>query len=454
MNTTKMKTIKLNTFRLVVFVLFIITCKGENKQLYYQERHRPQFHFSPPEKWMNDPNGLVFYEGEYHLFYQYYPDSTVWGPMHWGHAVSNDLVHWKHLPVALFPDSLGYIFSGSAVIDWKNTSGLQTGKYPPMIAIFTQHSEVRLKNGRNDFQNQSIAFSNDKGRTFVKYNQNPIISNTGEKDFRDPKVVWNESSQKWIMVLAVGQKVKFFSSSNLIKWEYLSEFGTDVGAHGGIWECPDLFPLKVDDMVKWILLVNVNPGAPNGGSGTQYFIGNFDGSKFINDNPKETTLWLDYGPDNYAGVTWTDIPEDDGRRILIGWMSNWDYAQTMPTVKWRNAMTIPRNLKLRDTKCGLRLCSNPVKELKKIRKTKQNFALNPDSIIKITGLNEIILKVNMAESSAEEFGFVFSNRLNEKLIIGFKIQLNQFYIDRTKSGKTNFSSNFTNNHFALFDVPW
>ena len=202
----------------------------------YQEQHRPQIHFSPPEKWMNDPNGMVFYRGEYHLFYQYYPDSTVWGPMHWGHAISKDLVYWDNLPVALFPDSLGYIFSGSAVIDWKNTSGLQTGEHPPMIAIFTHHNEIKQNNGRKDYQNQSMAYSNDMGRNFVKYKHNPVISNPGETDFRDPKVSWNENVKMWVMVLAAGKKVKFYCSPNLLQWEYLSDFGTTAGSHGGVWD--------------------------------------------------------------------------------------------------------------------------------------------------------------------------------------------------------------------------
>ena len=442
-----MKSVK-NAFFYLLVILILVSCKVENKRLQYTEQHRPQFHFSPPEKWMNDPNGLVYFEGEYHLFYQFYPDSTVWGPMHWGHAVSKDLVHWENLPVALYPDSLGYIFSGSAVIDWKNTSGLQTGKNPPMIAIFTQHSEERIKEGRIDFQNQSIAYSNDKGRTFLKYSSNPVLLNHWERDFRDPKVSWNASLQKWIMVLAVGQKVEFYSSANLIKWDYLSDFGRDAGAHGGVWECPDLFQIKAGDKEKYILIVNINPGAPNGGSGVQYFVGNFDGKNFINDNPKETTLWLDYGPDDYAGVTFSDVPVEDGRRIIIGWMSNWAYATKVPTVKWRSAMTIPRVLELADTKSGLRLSSTPVKELEKIRKSKADHILSADSPFKISGLNEIILDTDMSEGTADEFGLVFSNNLGEKLIIGYLKQSNQFYIDRTGSGKTSFTQNFSGIHIA------
>jgi len=414
----------------------------------YHEQHRPQIHFSPPEKWMNDPNGMVFYRGEYHLFYQYSPDSMVWGPMHWGHAISKDLVYWDNLPIALFPDSLGYIFSGSAVIDWKNTSGLQTGEHPPMIAIFTHHDETKQNNGRKDYQNQSIAYSNDMGRNFVKYKHNPVISNPGETDFRDPKVSWDENLQMWVMVLAAGQKVKFYYSPNLLQWEYLSDFGTGAGAHGGVWECPDMFPLKSGNKVKWVLVVNISPGAPNVGSGTQYFIGDFDGKKFKNDNADETILWLDYGPDNYAGVSWSDIPEEDSRRIFMAWMSNWDYAVKVPTFTWRSAMTLPRSLTLRNTEQGLRLASNPVTELKKLRKNKQNPEWNPDSIIQLSGLNELIMNTDLAESTAEAFGFIFSNRLNEKLVVGFNILLNQFYIDRTKSGKTNFFRTFSARHIA------
>ena len=433
------------TLLCLLLLMFIGSCKSEPG---YQEPHRPQFHFTPAANWMNDPNGLVYYDGEYHLYFQYYPDSTVWGPMHWGHAISEDLVHWKHLPVALFPDSLGYIFSGSAVIDWKNTAGFQSADLPSMIAIFTQHSEEKLKQGRIDFQEQSLAYSNDKGRTFTKYALNPVIRNPGETDFRDPKVRWDERIQKWIMVFAAGQKVKFYRSDNLLNWEFLSEFGTGEGAHGGVWECPDLFPLKIMNEEKWVLLVSINPGAPNGGSGTQYFIGDFDGTKFTNENPPDTTLWLDYGPDNYAGVTWSDVPEKDGRRIFIGWMSNWSYAQSVPTLKWRSAMTIPRELKLLSTGKGFRLCSTPVKELLALRKSEQKPDLLKDSVIQISGLNELHLKIDLKKSSSDHFGVIFSNSKDEILELGFNIQQRQFYIDRTRSGKTSFSEAFPGRHIA------
>ncbi len=444
-----MKTKRLNSFFLIVLVVLLVSCTTEKKQTSYNEKYRPQFHFSPPGNWMNDPNGLVYYKGEYHFFYQYYPDSTVWGPMHWGHAVSNDLVHWDNLPVALYPDSLGYIFSGSAVIDWNNTSGLKQGNEPPIVAIFTHHSPTILEKKTNDHEYQSIAFSNDKGRTFIKYDGNPVIPNKmKEPDFRDPKISWNDSLEKWVVVLAAGQKVEFFSSPDLKNWEFMSKFGTDAGAHGGVWECPDFFKLKIGDDEKWVLIVNMNPGCPNGGSGTQYFIGQFNGKEFINDNPKETTLWLDYGPDNYAGVTWSDIPKEDGRRILIGWMSNWAYAQVTPTAEWRSSNTIPRVLELKSTPAGLRLSANPVKEIEKLRAASSVIKLTAGSEVKITGLNEFEMSKNLAETDAEEFGFVFSNSKGEQLVTGYNRLTNQFYTDRSKSGKTDFSPEFAKIHYA------
>ena len=338
---------------------------------YYQEQHRLQFHFSPDSMWMNDPNGMVYYDGEYHLFYQYYPDSTVWGPMHWGHAISRDLVHWEHLPIALYPDSLGLIFSGSVVVDWENTSGFGRGEAPPLVAIFTHHLMAGEKAGRNDFQYQSVAYSLDRGRSWTMYEGNPVIPNPGIRDFRDPKVAWHASSQRWMMIFAAGDHVKIYSSPNLKDWRHESDFGKEMGAHGGVWECPDLFQMAVDGDTaeqKWVMLVSINPGAPNGGSGTQYFIGDFDGNTFtLTEGDGQEVYWLDYGRDNYAGVTWSDIPEEDGRRLFMGWMSNWDYARDVPTERWRSSMTVARRLDLKRTTQGLRLASIPVKELDGIK---------------------------------------------------------------------------------------
>ena len=458
-----MNQFKLHTF-ILIYSAFTMACnhteEGNSQdippQKYYSEQHRPQFHFSPEEKWMNDPNGMFFYEGEYHLFYQFYPDSTVWGPMHWGHAISKDLVHWEHLPIGLYPDSLGYIFSGSAVVDWENTSGFGENGEPPLVAIFTHHLMEGEKAGRTDFQYQSIAYSNDKGRTWTKFEGNPVIPNLEKiKDFRDPKVIWDKNSEQWIMVFAAYDHIKFWASKDLKEWQHLSDFGKTHGAHGGVWECPDLFPIKIgnSDHSKWVLLVSINPGAPNGGSGTQYFIGDFDGKEFKLDDQfapfveDEKAIWLDYGRDNYAGVTWSDIPKEDGRRIFIGWMSNWDYAQIVPTEKWRSAMTVPRELRLIDTPKGLRLVLNPVEELNILRIDSFNLS-NADFKQEIelskfkseSPLFEINLEIENTEDLIVEIEL--SNEKNEVYRCGYSGKYNHYYSDRTNSGKINFSPKF------------
>ena len=415
----------------------------------YQEAHRPQFHFSPPANWMNDPNGMVYYQGEYHLFYQYFPDSTVWGPMHWGHALSKDLIHWENLPVALYPDDSGYIFSGSAVVDENNTAGFQTGSEKALVAFFTHH------NPKNELQVQSLAYSNDKGRTWQKYAHNPVLANPGIKDFRDPKVSWYAPAKRWIMTLAVQDRVHFYSSPDLKNWQFESKFGEgNVGAHGGVWECPDLFPLTVAGKQKWVLLVSINPGGPNGGSATQYFIGDFNGKTFKNENAPETTLWLDYGTDNYAGVTWSGVPSTDGRRLFIGWMSNWLYGPTVPTANWRSAMTIPRALTLQNTPAGIRLANTPVKELQKLRTSSQviksqpitgNLDLSKTLDLK-TSLLELDLNFDLAKSENVEVNI--SNQKGEHITIGYSVPEKQLYINRSKSGQTKFDKNFAAKHTA------
>lgn len=434
-------------------------CKSEKEAVakIYQEQHRPQYHFSPAANWMNDPNGMVYYDGEYHLFYQYYPDATVWGPMHWGHAISTDLVYWEHLPIALYPDSLGYIFSGSAVIDWENTSGLGSGG-PPMIAIFTHHEPKGAESGAIDFQYQSIAYSNDKGRSWTKYDGNPVIPNPGIKDFRDPKVIWDDRSQQWVMVFAAYDQVQFWGSKNLLEWTHLSNWGQDHGSHGGVWECPDLFPMQEEDSdsVKWVLLVSINPGAPNGGSGTQYFVGEFNGTDFILDEQfadevtDEKGVWLDYGTDNYAGVTWSDIPEMDGRRLFIGWMSNWNYAQVVPTEKWRSAMTLPRALTLHNESYGWRVRSLPVSELKDIELSREQLDTGlvegPIQIPTLTSNGLYKLEISLERAPGTEI--VFSNENNETLSLGWDLAERQFYIDRSNSGNTDFHESFGGLHTA------
>ncbi|WKN41255.1 glycoside hydrolase family 32 protein [Tunicatimonas pelagia] len=420
------------------------------------EQYRLVYHFTPPQQWMNDPNGMVFYDGEYHLFYQHYPDSNVWGPMHWGHAVSEDLVHWEHLPIALYPDSLGYIFSGSAIVDHNNTSSLGTDGNPPLIAIFTYHDPAD-ENEDNYLQTQGLAYSNDRGRTWAKYEGNPVIENPGIKDFRDPKVFWYEADQnraagRWVMVLAVDDRIHLYESPNLTEWSYLSEFGENSGSHGGVWECPDLFRLTADSgEQKWVLLLSINPGGPNGGSATQYFVGDFDGTTFTNDNPDDMSLWLDYGKDNYAGVTWSDIPESDERRIFLGWMSNWQYGQEVPTYTWRSAMTVPRTLHLVKTEAGLRVASQPVDELYVLRKdsialeatTLQGNRSISSQLTQPSPTLELKVEFDISEATAREIGVKLSNSLGEEVIIGYNLVDQEYFVDRTNAGETDFSEDFS-----------
>jgi fructan beta-fructosidase len=410
----------------------------------YAEKNRPQFHFSPPAHWMNDPNGMVYYKGEYHLFYQHYPDSTVWGPMHWGHAISKDLVHWQNLPIALYPDSIGDIFSGSVVVDNDNTAGFQKGDEKALVAIFTYHNMAMEKAGKNNFQTQGIAYSNDKGRTWIKYSKNPVIKNSGIKDFRDPKVSWHQQSKNWVLTLAAGNEIHFYTSRNLKDWALSGKFGSDEGSHGGVWECPDLIEMRVNNELekKWVLLVSIGNGAINGGSGTQYFIGSFDGNTFKNNNPKETILWLDYGTDNYAGVTWSNVD----KHLFLGWMSNWQYAQTVPTSTWRSAMTIPRELSLQKTKKGIRVFSNPVKEIQSLRSSKTPVDIK-NNVAYPFSLGELILDFD-ADKQSEDFGIEFFNAAKEKIKVGFKKSSNQFYIDRTNLGDSTFSKTFSAIHYA------
>lgn len=442
-----------------IFIFF--SCKtpkpGNNlKSVYYQELYRPQFHFSPEKMWMNDPNGMVYYEGEYHLFYQYYPDSTIWGPMHWGHAISTDLVHWQHLPIALYPDSLGYIFSGSAVMDTTNTSGFGEPGKPPMVAIFTYHNPKLERAGKINIESQGIAYSLDKGRTWIKYTHNPILINPGLRNFRDPKVSWNSDVKKWIMTLAMGDHVGFYSSDDLKKWVLESEFGKNSGAHGGVWECPDFFQIPIagePGKTKWVLLVSINPGAPNGGSGTQYFLGSFDGHVFTSDDSK--IRWVDSGTDNYAGVTWSNIKN---RRIFLGWMSNWTYANKVPTYPWRSAMTVPRELTLAPINGEYLLKSNPVPELDELIKplvTKENIKINQKSVEFSLPDHDFSLtktEMNILLGSADELIIEISNKLNQKVIIGYNSTLGEIYFDRTKAGQSDFKSAFAAKVHTL-EVP-
>lgn len=412
----------------------------------YNEPHRPQIHFSPKTGWMNDPNGMVYHNGTYHLFYQHYPDSTVWGPMHWGHATSKDLVHWEHQPIALYPDTLGYIFSGSAVADVNNTSGFGKDGKTPLVAIFTHHDPKGAKAGSGTHENQSIAYSLDDGKTWTKYGNNPVLKNPGIKDFRDPKVMWFEAGKKWIMTLATLDRITFYSSADLKSWTKESEFGKEVGAHGGVWECPDLFPLNYNGQQVWVLIVNLNPGGPNGGSATQYFTGQFDGNKFT---PYQTdTRWLDYGPDEYAGITWANTGD---RKIFLGWMSNWLYANVVPTDRWRSAATVPRDLGIEKIGDKFLVTSKPVSELNAIAQQTtmlSNIDAANYNLTEKTGKISGPARLQITSDKIESFSITFSNAMGEKVVVGYDKATNNYFIDRTNSGKVAFEKGFAARHTA------
>jgi len=421
------------------------------------EKYKPYYHFTPGRNWMNDPNGLVFYKGMYHMFYQYHPYGTTWGPMHWGHAVSSDLVHWDHWPVALEPDEHGMIFSGSAIVDWNDTSGFFQGK-TGMVAIFTQHGTDPETGGIRECQ--SIAYSTDDGKTWLKYTGNPVLANEQHTDFRDPKVFWHHESQQWIMILASGQTVSIYHSSNLIDWKFASEFGQGEGCHEGVWECPDLFPLPVDNdetRMKWVMFVSVGntPGSQEG-SRTQYFIGDFDGKMFVNDGPSDKVRWLDYGRDNYAGVSWSDVPAEDGRRIYIGWMNNWKYANVTPTDGWRGVMTVPRELGLTSINDGINdkiiLIQKPIRELERLRvpilslqETTMEEAQRNLSLLKMECF-EIVADIGWEAKG--EFGFKVRSSAVHETIVGYSSDSGELFVDRTKSGNVSFHPDFAGRHRA------
>lgn len=415
----------------------------------YDEPWRPQYHFTPPKNFMNDPNGLVFYKGEYHLFYQYNPQGTEWGHMSWGHAVSKDMLHWKNLPVAI-PEEPGkfMIYSGSAVVDWHNSSGLCTsgGVADPacLIAVYTAAAA--------NSQSQNIAVSNDRGRTWKNYSGNPV-ADLHHPDFRDPKVFWYAAQQKWVMaaVLADEREVVFLDSKDLKSWVLRGSF-TSGENKTGQWECPDLFELPVDGNLgekKWVLVVNRNPGAPAGGTGVEYFIGSFDGARFVSESPSSRELWADYGKDFYATNSYSDIPASDGRRIWIGWISNWQYANREPTAVWRGAQSLPRSLILKRFPDGLRLVQQPIAEAKQLRDLVLLHISNesiPAAIraMKAAGIEGETLEVlaELAPDNANEIGFQLRKGPKEETILGFEPAKHEIYFDRTRSGSVAFSNDF------------
>lgn len=417
----------------------IVTIKKDSLVALKEIDYRPFYHFTPPLHWMNDPNGLVYYKGKYHLFYQYNPNSNVWGPMNWGHASSTDLFNWQDHPIAITPDNSGTIFSGSSVVDVNNTSGFKNGTEDPLVAVYTIAGTQ---------QHQGVAYSNDGGMNWNKYISNPVLPNAGIADFRDPKVSWNTERQKWIMALATGNKISFYSSDDLKTWAFESNFGETEGSHAGVWECPDLFELPVEGtgIAKWVLLVSCN-GGPNGGTATQYFVGNFDGIHFTTDT--HDVLWIDYGTDNYAGVTYNNIPVANGRRVFIGWMSNWSYAQQVPTNSWRSTMTVPRELTLASSGPGYVLKSNPVTEIVNY----ENAASDTSVVTAVKSIqvaaNAIIksgsyaINFNADLNSTNSLQLTLGNSL-EKLTMSFDKLTNMITIDRGASGQVDFNGQFRN----------
>jgi sucrose-6-phosphate hydrolase SacC (GH32 family) len=590
---------------ILAFLVLVLAASAQS------EPFRPAFHFTPEKNWMNDPNGMVFFEGEWHLFYQYNPHGNTWGHMSWGHAVSRDLVHWEHLPLALAEEDGVMIFSGSAVVDWKNTSGFGRDGRPPLVAIYTGHRQGR--------QDQRIAYSNDRGRTWTKFAKNPVLD-LNMADFRDPKVCWHEATRRWVMTVALPheKKVHFYTSPDLIAWKYTGEFGP-AGGTGGMWECPDLFPVKIEgeEGSKWVLIVNINPGGPAGGSACQYFVGEFDGIRFTADAPPlaqqefvpqgkvladfegadyagwtaagdafgerpaagtlarqqpvsgfrgaglvntyrdgdrsqgtltspafeidaghlsfligggahagetcvnlrvdgqivrtatgdererlawkswdvrelhgkraslqivdrrtdgwghinvdhfiladaparpaaDGALWADYGPDFYAAVSWSDVPAADGRRVWLGWMSDWRYADKVPTHPWRSAMSVPRSLAVRRTPEGWRLAQHPVAELHSIRRGAPRRFAGGTFAEAAAWLAEqkdlpLLLEIEITcRDLAQKLPFALYVRTgsDEQTILACDPGNRRLTLDRTRSGQTGFHREFPGRHTA------
>ena len=409
--------------------------------------YRPEYHHTPLYGWMNDANGLVYKDGEYHLYFQYNPYGSKWGNMHWGHSVSKDLVHWEHLDPAIARDTLGHIFSGSTVIDKNNSAGY--GK-DAMIAFYTSASD---EHG----QIQCMAYSNDNGRTYTKYENNPILTPfDGLKDFRDPKVFWYEPAQKWYMIVSADKNMRFYSSTDLKQWEYLSQFGEGYGVQPNQFECPDFIQLPVDgnkDNMKWVMIVNINPGCPFGGSATEYFIGDFDGKEFKCDTDKSVTKWLDFGKDHYATVCFSNTGD---RIIAVPWMSNWQYANVTPIRQYRGANALPRELSLYTKNGEIYMAANVVKETEALRKSTRNIesiSVEGETVIdSITdGLNSgVELEMDIVPGKAQTVGFDIMNAKGEKTKIYLDLKSGRAVMDRTESGLIAFGEkaepHFKENH--------
>ena len=382
-----------------------------------REQYRPIYHHTPAYGWMNDPNGMFYKDGVWHLYFQRNPFGSQWENMTWGHSTSKDLVHWTFEGDPIQPDAWGSIFSGSAVVDKDNTAGFGKGA---VIALYTSAGES---------QTQSMAYSTDNGKTFTKYEGNPVIT-SNVPDFRDPHMFWNEDIKKWNMILAAGQHMEIYTSDNLKDWKLESSFGAEYGNHSGVWECPDLMKMKVKgtNKEKWMLICNINPGGPSGGSATQYFIGDFDGYKFVCDTKPNVTKWMDYGKDHYATVTFDNAP--DGRRVAIAWMSNWQYANVVPTQQYRSANSIPRDLGLFEYNGDIYCSVLPSPEMTAARKIKKPGKALTEACELIVNPKRDVTVITL------------SNDKGEKVVMKYDAKAQTFSMDRTKSGKMDFSTDF------------
>ncbi|HEV8507285.1 MAG TPA: glycoside hydrolase family 32 protein [Chitinophagaceae bacterium] len=426
--------------RVYILLVFVCACKPVLAQNnLYKEKFRPRFHFSPAKNWANDPNGLVYYDSEYHLFYQYNPFGLRQGHLSWGHSVSADLVHWKHLPLAIPEKDSIMIFSGSAVVDKNNTSGFATIRgQVPMVAIYTAHVTPDSLKKQDSREEQHIAYSLDKGRTWTKYAGNPVLD-LHKKDFRDPKVFWYDKGKKWIMVLVLPFEhiVQFYSSKNLKQWEHISDFGP-AGDFGDIWECPDLLEVPVENepgKKKWVLINSQQRPM-------QYFVGDFDGTKFTNENPPDKIYRPDYGPDYYAGVTYNLLPNQ--KPVLIAWANNWTYANDIPTFPWRGAMGLPKNLSLKKANAEWLLIQKPVDALKKLRT--DPVELKNISVDGKKGLNlksqQFEMEIVFEPGGNSTAGVHLAVGKQNVFVIGYDASSERLFVDRSGCVNNSFNKEF------------
>jgi fructan beta-fructosidase len=432
---------------LVFFSLLTLACVGQNTP--YAERYRPRFHFTPAYGWTNDPNGLVYANGEYHLFFQHNPFGNKWGHMSWGHAVSKDLVHWKHLPVAIPEENGTMIFSGSAVLDENNTAGFYLpGRAVPLVAVYTGHLIADSTHPDDYLQSQQIAFSLDSGRTFTKYPNNPVLD-LHKKDFRDPCVFWYAPQKKWVMAVVLPHEhiVQFYASPNLINWTKLSEFGP-AGDIKDIWECPSLLQVPVSgnaDLKKWVLFNSQQ-------TTMQYFVGEFDGKKFTNESPSTTVYRPDYGPDFYAGITYNDLPASQSP-VLLGWANNWSYANDIPTNPWKSMMGIPRSLSLLKRGNAWILLQHPVEAMHSLRgknwKT-SDVNVEDEKELPVRSL-QCEIELDWTPGSGAVSGIELAKGTGKPLVIGYDSKRNVIFVDRKGAGDSSFSKNFA--RLSYYEAP-